>query len=314
MQVLVGVLTVVCGFFMMWGSARGSVDERVVQRDLYQRAVEIDSLQPRGINNGALVLTSGMFVSPEMIEDDFLKPAPLLVLRRRAEMFQWVEEQLPGTQAVTYQKKWVEGQVDFFAFKEVLGHENPLLRSESLTQSVQVATFGSFDGTALLRALRILQPLEISVGMLKDPSLRIVDGKIYIPRSASQDDVAQLGDTRIGYEALPQGEYTVLTVQRDERNLIGAEAQGELVIRRGALSRDEFFASERRETGKVSMGLLQLGALLFFVGLCSVLSPVAPAFSLRPHIPVEGMRAVVVVSAGLAVVAMVIFLISGYLS
>jgi hypothetical protein len=161
--------------------------------------------------------------------------------------------------------------------------------------------------------VRILSPLELAPEKLKDPTLAIVDNKIVLPRSMNSAGGTALGDMRVWYEVLPQGEYTVLTRQLDERNLVGATPSEGMVMRRGLLTTDQFFAAETSETRQVSDGLLYIGGFLFFAGLISVLSPMAGRLSLRPKFPVDGMPAVVVVSAGLSLVAVSIFFVLGRL-
>jgi hypothetical protein len=311
-QNITGAITLACGFFMMWGSARGSVDQHQTQQELYDRAVEVDPRLPSGDNNGTLVLAAGQFSSSQQLEDELLRAQPYLVLRRRVEMYQWTEQAKPGANEAEYRLAWTEGQVDFFKFQNPTGHENPLLRFEPFRRSVESASFAGFDGGVLLRSMSVLLPVELRPEMLTDPSLRLEGNKIYVPRVASDVAGAQLGDMRVWYEALPQGEYTVLTVQRDERNLVGAEPSDQLVVRPGRLSKDEFFGAERKDTGQLSTGLLYLGGVLFFTGLCSVLNPIASRISLRPHIPADGMLAVVLVSAGLSLLAVCIFFVAGY--
>lgn len=311
-QGITGFITLACGFFMMWGSARGSVDQHETQQDLYDRATEIDARAPSGEQNGSLVLATGRLSSAQQLEDEFLRPGPYLMLRRRVEMYQWVEEREAGSSTPEYRLKWFEGQVDFFRFQNPTGHENPLLRYEESRQIVETALFGGFDGRVLLRSIGVLQPLELRPELLKDPSVRIEDNKIVLPRNATAGEGIFLGDMRVWYEALPQGEYSVLTVQKDERNLVGAEPSEELIVRQGSLSKDEFFSAERQDVGRVSTGLLYLGGILFFAGLCSVLAPLASQVSLRPRIAADGMLAVVLLSAGFSLIAVCFFFLVGY--
>lgn len=295
----------------MWGSARGRVDDNSTQAALREKAVEIDPLQPRGSNNGTLVLAAGRIVSHQNLEDELLKPGAYLILRRRVEMFQWVEEAQPVGGTSEYRLAWRDGQVDFFKFKNPTGHENPLLRFEGVTKGVEASSFGAFDGSGLLRSVTVLLPLQLSSDMLKDASLKIEDNKLYLPRGNSVGVGAQLGDMRVSYEVLPQGDYTVLTVQRDERNLVGAQPAEGLVIRAGLLTTDSFFQAERADLGQISTGFLYLGGVVFFFGLCSLLTPLASSISLKPKIDISGMPAVIAISAGISVMAVCIFFIMG---
>lgn len=305
------VVTLACGFLMMWGSARGSLQSGSTNTALQTQAIEIDPLFPDGKHNQAVVVAAGAFSSPETLEDELLKPGPYLILRRHAEMFQWKEFPTAGGGEPQYMLGWYEGQVDFFLFKQTAGHENPLLRYEPFTKRVAVSVFGAFNGSGLLEAVGNLTPLVVTPSMVKDPSLKIEDNKIIIPRTPGASEEPALGDVRVWYEALSQGEYTVLTRQVDERNLVGADTSHALVMRVGRLSATQLFEAEAQEIERVSHGLLYLGGCLFFIGLYSVLAPFAPQFNLRPKINLEGPPALALVCAAVAAAAVVIFFIVG---
>lgn len=306
-------VTAACGFLMMWGSSGSSFQSGTINVALQSQVIEIDSLVPSGVHNQSLVVAAGKFVSPETLEDEFLKPARFLIMRRHVEMFQWQEITSPISGAIEYSLDWHEGQVDFFRFKQTSGHENPLLRYEGFTRRVNVSTFGAFEGSALLKSVQSLIPLTLAKEMLKDPSLRIENNAIIVPRQPDSQggETPQLGDMRVWYEVLPEGNYTVLTRQVDERNLIGAESGHAMVLRPGLLSAEELFAAEARDSERVVTGLLYLGGILFFLGLYSTLVPFAGRFTLRPKINLQGAPALALVCAAVSIVAVMVFFIVG---
>jgi hypothetical protein len=277
------------------------------------QAVEIDPLTPDGRHNGSVVVAAGKFYSAELQEDDFLKPGPYLILRRHVEMYQWQERTWGSDKRVRYEMGWIEGQVDFFKFKETEGHENPLMRYENFTRYVSESSFGAFNGAQVLKAVTRLIPVRITAENLKDPGLKIEENRIIIPRAAggSLSKTPELGDTRIWYEALPQGDYTILTRQVDERNLVGASSGYSIVIRVGRLTVDDLFKEETRESERISDGLLYVGGFLFFIGLYSVLAPIAPRINLRPKINLDGAPALALLCAALSAVAVIIFFVVG---
>jgi hypothetical protein len=311
MQRGLAVVTLACGFFMMWGSSRGSLQSSSTNAALQSQAVEIDPLLPDGKYNQSVVVAAGRFSSPETIDDELLKPGQFLMLKRHVEMYQWKELPAAAGGEPQYSLGWHEGQIDFFRFQQTAGHENPLVRYEAFTRRVNVSLFGAFNGSGLLQSVRNLVPLTVTQEMLKDSSLRIDGNTIIIPRVAGGGDEPSLGDMRVWYDALPQGDYTVLTRQVDERNLVGADPGHAMVMRAGLLSAPELFAAEGQEVERVSNGLLYLGGCLFFIGLYSVLAPLAPQFNLRPKINLEGAPALALVCAAVSAVAVVIFFIVG---
>lgn len=311
-----GVLTVVCGFLMMWGSSRGTLENTSTLEKLRREAVDIDPLLPDPKFNGALVVAAGKLNSTQLLEDEFLKPSAYLVLRRRVEMYQWTEALNPVDPLPQYKMEWREGQVDFFTFKQVEGHVNPLLSYTEEKQSVPpgTTTFGGFDATRIVAAVRKLLPIKVTREMLKDDSLRVQDGKILIPRKAgSQEQEPALGDVRIWYEGLPQGEYTILARQIDERNLVGANSSNSLEIRPGLYSAETLFSLDATTVQRTNDGLLFIGGLLFGFGLFSLLLPTAPSIDLRPRLNVRGVPALAVICAVLSVAAIFLFFVLGRL-
>jgi len=305
---LVGFFTLTCGFLMMWASVRGGIQENEsIAKDM-RGAIAIDPLRPNGANNGALVVAAAKFSSPELLDDEFLKPGPYLVLRRRVEMFQWAEESVPTTNDVSYKLGWYEGQIDFFRFRDARGHENPLLRVQPFVKQVSVSTFGAFDGSVILRTVRKLSPLKLTPELVKDPSIRIENDALVIPRDPSAPKTA-LGDMRVSYEVLQQGDYTILTRQEDERTLIGAAPAASPFMQAGLFTPDELRTASSERVQEVSDGLLYMGAVILFLGLVSVFLPVASSLDLRPRANLQGVPALVAVCAGVSFVTLVIFFI-----
>jgi len=309
-QSFLGIFTLVCGFLLMWNSAGAARDGSRALDTLVSQARVIDPLVPSGSDNGTLVLAAARFSSADQLEDEYLKAGPYLILRRRVEMYQWIEEEDPIFKKKEYRLAWHEGQLDFFSFAETSGHENPLLTVSPDIKKVRSAAFGAFDGSALVNVVERLLPLHVTPDLLKDSNLHIEGDRIMIHRNPSSSTASpSLGDIRIWYEALPQGDYTVLTKQIDERDLLGSRGDESVVIRPGLLSRDDFTSSEGQESENVTRNLLYLGAALLCAGLCSVLSPFAGSFDLRPRFHLQGHAAVVFVSVGVSAVLTLIMLI-----
>lgn len=315
-QGFVGALTLLCGFLMMWGSSRGTLENTSTTDRLRREAVDIDPLLPSVDYNGALVVAAGRLYSASLLEDEFLKPSHYLTLKRHVEMYQWVEERNSIDPLPKYTLAWREEQVDFFQFQKPQGHANPLLpySSETLHVPEGAATFGLFDATRILQSVRRLLPAPLSSEMLKNPTMRIEDGKLYIPRDTEVDRASpSLGDVRVWYEGLPQGEYTILARQVDERNLVGANSANSVEIRAGLYSADELFSLEEQNVQKTNDGLLFIGGALFCFGLFSVLLPTARHIDLRPRLNVQGPIALLIVCLGLSMAAVFVFFVLGRL-
>lgn len=306
-----GGILVVCALLMMWGGLSRETSTSSSLHKAASRAVDVDAATPDIKNNQKLVVAAATLSSPEQVEDELLKPGPYIIVRRRSQMFQWGEVRDFETKDVNYEMNWYEAQQDFFSFKVPEGHENPLNSFPTKTRMVTDVRFGGFDGTKIVQLIKVLEPLKISPEMLKDPSLEIVDGKILIRRTPGARTLA-LGDTRVWYEVLPQGDYTVMTVQQDERTLVGPSPSATLIIQKGQKSTDDFLSEIEDGASQTFRGMLLLGGALLFVGLFSLMAPQAGRFDLRPHLNVQGVQAVAVVSASGALVAMIFFFLLSF--
>jgi hypothetical protein len=312
-----GLLTLLCGLGLLWSSAMSNRSVTSVYAKLFQEATPIDVVKPDPSMNRKVVIAAGTLESMDALEDEFLKPQPLLAIKRHVEMLQWVEsfpQETEGSKraAPLYELAWREGQVDFFQFQKPEGHENPLMKYTSTEQSVKSASFGAFNGMQLIKAIKSFKPLPLNSQMLKDPRYTVRDNAIYIPRQS--DDIEALGTTRVWYEALVPGDYTVVAVQADEHSLIGNIHGDSLYIRQGRYSPDELYAEEAGESKRFFGGLVTLSTLLLFAGLTAVLSPFAQSFDLRPTLAVQGKAAVAVVSLGIAVTVVGVFWILSLVS
>lgn len=178
-QTLLGIATIVFGFYMMWGSLSGKNRNESTLSKAALQAIEIDVTKPSTKHIGKLVVAAGRLQSTEQLDDDFIKPGPLLILQRRVRMYQWVERLTSPTDLQPeYSKEWVEGQSDFLSFQEPTGHENPVLKYDSKIAKVSSVSFGGYDGSKILESITVLPDLPVTPEMLKDPSLRIENGSI----------------------------------------------------------------------------------------------------------------------------------------
>jgi len=306
-QSLLGLVTLITGFALMWSSTveqhKGRDSRDVVQRN----AFDINALMPSARDTGKLVVASAELKSTEMLGDEYLKPGPFLLLVRRVEMLQWKEAENPTGREEDYQIEWVEGPIDFLTFRMPTGHENPLFKIPGNRQQVSSSTFGGFRGDKIVGMISVPPELPLTADMLVDPSHKIEKNKIAIPRDPRLDG-PNLGDVRISYQALVQGEYTVMANQADEMTLLGANPVGPVIVRPGRHTATALMGEMEEESTKAYSNLLYVGGLLFFFGLSSALMKSAPNMDLRPKVNATGALAVLIVSVGVTVVVMLLFL------
>jgi len=303
-HLLLGFITTISGFAVMWASAVGGTKVKNDINNLLDQAVEIDVSKPSADNNGRLVVAAGALTSTEQLEDEYVKPGPFLILRRTVEMYQWKEE-LPTIENPqgdpVYLLDWINGQVDFFQFRQPKGHENPLMKIHDQTLKVRTSRFGAFDGNKLIESITTLAPLMIKESILKDPGLIIENNKVIVPRGLPGLGPV-VGDLRVRYEAIQQGDFTIFTQQMNEENLIGAGRVSTLIIEPGLQSVDDIQEKFLVQSGGKVLNLLILGGVIFCAGLTSVIYRIAPNLNLRPKIELEGMSAALIVSAAISAV------------
>jgi hypothetical protein len=306
-----GLMTMLCGFVMMWASSLGGSTTQSSIASTLEGAVDIDPTRPSSANNGKLVVAAGALRGEAPIEDEFLLPQAAVRLVRHVEMFQWIEKnpsESADSRALQYSLEWVDREVDFFQFQAPEGHENPVMKTAPLDQRSKMVFFGGFDGSRILDSIDGSFPLVLESSMLKDPSLRIENNKVLIKRDPAVKEVS-LGDMRVWYDVVPATDYTVVAKQVDEVFLLDAAHQGPLLIRRGRYSADELFDELSQGAQRAFAGMLFVGALIMAFGLVSVLRPYADRLDLNPKIDVKGMPAAVLISIGVSVAIMGIFMI-----
>jgi hypothetical protein len=191
------------------------------------------------------------------------------------------------------------------------GPENPLLSIPTQNYQAQQSRFGAFNGSRLLAFIQKLQPLNLRPEILKDSSLEISENKLVLRKNPGMQ-LPSLGDTRVWYEVLPQGDYTVLTVQEDERSLVGAEASTQLFVEPGLFDASELLVRLEGGADASFRKMLYLGGLLLCVGLLSLMMPHAPKFDLNPYLNVRGSLAVLIASVGLSFVVTALFFLLSF--
>lgn len=300
-----GGIMLVASFVLMWAGTDSDVSTDKKLRQVVQDSIDINPNVPDPSNNGKLVIAAGG--SAQLIPTRMNSLSPTVPSSCVGEWRCCNGSRVRRKRgAPSYSLQWVEGQVDFFKFKVPQGHENPLMQVTPAKYIAQSVRFGGFDGSRLLPLIDKLDRLELNPQLLKDPSRELSDNKILIRRGLGSD-LASLGDQRVWYEVLPQGDYTVLTVQQDERNLVGASPSTTLFIRKGLLSSEDFEGELQAEANRSFLGMFYLGGLLLFFACLSLMMPHAKKFDLRPHANAQGALAVVIVSAGGSFLVMAFF-------
>lgn len=127
---------------------------------------------------GKFVHVTGTAKTDDVLSDaEFGVSVNALRLARKAEMFQWVEEEKSekrGKKRVkvyTYEKEWAEGSIDHTRFQEPAGHENPTNPYESDAWGATNVAFGKFElSTDQIANLGSLEPLKLDGALAATPA------------------------------------------------------------------------------------------------------------------------------------------------
>jgi hypothetical protein len=240
---------------------------------------------------GRLVHTSGEATTSEVLRDPlFGVERNALVLERRVEMYQWVEESRSeerkklggGTETVTtytYERRWEASPQDSTSFREPAGHDNPPFPFTGESWRAAEVRLGAFR-LAPTVAAEVSRDEEHAVDEAAlaavDPGLRegllVADGAFY--RSAHPASPA-VGDLRVTFRAVPPATVSVVAGQRrGELQPYQTAAGGELsLVTYGSVPAAEMFTAAERANTTLTWVLRLAGCVLLFAGVRTVLRP-----------------------------------------
>lgn len=307
-SLLLGIIMIVAGLVILWSRQANEKLFKPLDQALKDSITIVDANTYDEKLDGKPVLVTGVLTSPVPLGDELLKPGPYILLERESEMYQWSEyvEKTEGSSKLAYKRIWSSLPIDFFSFQEPSGHENPLMKYKPVQLKAEQVTFGAFDAEDLIRQFKNLENLQLTPSLLQDPEIKIEENKLFIKREKeSANTLPALGDTRVWYNIIPQGPYTILGLQASMGRIEpGTVSGGEsfFVIRPGMISLDEILTDLGNRSSKASWKIWLIGMALIFFGFCSLLSPWSDRISLKPYSDRTGAQAVMLMSLFLSVV------------
>jgi hypothetical protein len=251
--------------------------------------VAADQVDPA--NDGKLIHVSGpLSVTGPVLDAEFGVRSSGFRLVRRAEMFQWTEEQesetrkkLGGGEEKTttykYTRAWADKPVDSSKFHERTGHANPQMTWRNRNLLAPQPRIGAFSvPDNLLATFGSERPLPASDDQAAalqrklDKPARMVDGAIYIAREPEQPTV---GDVRVTYTEVPLQDASV--VARQSGNGLApyvTKAGGTVdLIAAGRVPATDMFKSAQDDNRLWTWLIRGGGCLLMFFGFGLILGP-----------------------------------------
>lgn len=242
--------------------------------------------------NGNLVHLTGRAESGEVLHDDaFGMEVPALKLRRSVEMLQWRENSESKTRtkigggtetetSYTYEKIWSDSIIDSSQFEEE-GHENPGAKPlESREVDAAEIRVGAYRlGPGLVARINRFEELPPPGDL---PEGHVAQGNV-IFRSADPN-APQVGDLRIILKAAMPAEVSVVARNNDGRLEGFKTSTGSTIqlLQYGEACAVEMFQAAKSANKTLTFGLRILGMLLLFVGVKSVLGPIAVVADVLP--------------------------------
>lgn len=258
--------------------------------------IPLDRIDPVDkATHGALVHLSGQVESDETLRDDtFGIEIPALKLRRTVEMLQWRENTETKTRTklgggtetettYTYEKTWSDTLIHSSQFEVPDGHQNPTAKPlDSIDIEAGEIHLGAYRlGPGLISKLNKYDELTPPTEL---PDGHIAQGNV-IFRSADPN-APQIGDLRISFKAAMPAEISVIA--RNNGGLLdGYRAQkgsALQLLEYGNASAEAMFDSAKSANKALTFGLRILGIILLFIGVNSVMGPIAVAADVLPFL------------------------------
>lgn len=231
-------------------------------------------------NNNKLVHVWGpLSATPVLSDEAYGVEIHAVKLKRRVQMFQWVEEEsslqsedtpgMPSDTSYSYSFAWRDKVVDSSAFSIPWGHDNPkTIPVESTIRVAETVSVGVYRLAGELKEeFNDFTPFS-GDEQPSEGEVKLHGGMYYLTKDIYNPDI---GDLRIQfYFAGKAGEMVSVVGQQRGDTLHPfptSTGQDLLIVRTGKLSAEEMFSSEHAINRGLTWGLRMAGWLLLFLGL-----------------------------------------------
>jgi hypothetical protein len=293
--VVIGLFLFVVSFGLLYWN-----EGRVDLSNIAKTATEISSatVSTDSTLNGKLISTTGNVNSDQVIGDNlFLNPDKFIAVKRKVEMYSWIEKSESHSKTntggskttettYTYSKGWEENPKSSINFKHPDGHENPQKSLDSYTNKVTAATVGAynFDPQSVTLPNFSQLPLNSQNVTLSDGAVLANDSYIFIKKSADGTfDSPQIGDLRISYHVLRPGfEGTIFGKLSGNKIDPYFDQDGNNLYRLFIGTRDQGIATLHTEYTTLLWILRLVGFLLMWFGLSALFGPISVLLDFLP--------------------------------
>lgn len=299
--VFVGLILIVISIVLLWWNEGRAVKTYQALREGGKTVVPVAADRVDPGMEGKLVHVMGKAVTGGVVSDDvFGVAAPVLVLSRTVEMYQWKEKRAEHTRkniggstetetTYTYSKAWEDDAIDSSEFKNPAGHQNPQgmpVKSESW--AAQDATLGAFRmPESLVRKISAREAWVLPTNAVMAAS---VPGKITLQRTGfyigETPASPQVGDVRVSYSVALPCEVSLVSKQVGDTFEAYTAKNGERIelLQAGAHSPGEMFQQAQQNNKILTWILRGAGFLFMLIGLAMMLAPLSVVADLIPFI------------------------------
>ena len=319
--IFTGLIIFILGFpLLFWNEGRAvKTAKRLAEGAGAVVSVSADAVDPA--NEGKLIHVSGMVaVDGKLSDEAFGVSATAVSLARKVEIFQWVEDEEHEKVTVngkekdkvtyTYSKQWCDEKVDSSKFKEE-GHDNGygVPRFDSREIYADRATLGAFTlSERNIRRIRGEHAFPFAPDYALPESLagaQLVNGAFYIPAVApavtagatGTNDAAkaatqyrqvsaqpEIGDLRVTFTLVEPHEISIIEAQSGSSFKPWKASDGKEISmqRDGVASAEEMFADAQASNKMLTRILRIVGFIVMFLGLRSILAPLAVLVDVIP--------------------------------
>lgn len=297
---LFGLLLFIVSFPLLFWNEGRAVDRAKALEVGAEAVVSVSSTAIAPANEGKLVHASGMASTAEVLGDpEFGVSEPAIHLRRKVEMYQWIEEQhsetkekLGGsTETVTtysYKKDWSNQAHDSAGFHKPDGHQNP--------SSLAYPSAEYKAGDVLMGAFRLNESQINDMGREENLPLngRSLADKIGDRPMSQQGDALYLGktpsaptvgDMRVSYTVVKPAVISVVAQQRGDSFVPFETKTGNVMLQEyGDVPAAAMFKSAEESNAMLTWVLRVFGIFVMFLGLRLILAPLRTLAAVVPFI------------------------------
>lgn len=295
---LVGTIFVLAGILCAFFGERQVARAHAMVQAGTEAVIDIDPGQPVRKHQGQLVHFSGLVETEETLVDPlFAIRAGGLVLRREAEMYQWLEEEHRQTRTdasghrrtrvtYSYDRAWAAYAVQSDRFHEPTGHENA--GSMPFKSEAFVAESEGIGGIAiprvLLEQIAYREPLSAAEATGPDLDLAREPGEDYL-YYRHHPGITSVGDLRVGFSIVPETQVSVIARLQGDTVVPYQVAEGVdiFLITDNLVAAADMLDRARESATEYKWAYRILGFVLPLFGLVFVREPVE---SLAHRVPI----------------------------